>query len=345
VTPLGRRLRRVLFLIPYVSKHEQGVPLAELATILGTTPRELEREVDELTMVGVPEGGPDEFIDIHVQGKGNAARVFVAPRRLLLRPPRLTASQAYALLLGASALRKTGIASFDDALTRAAAKVRALLAQSGHAGAAPAPAVVVDRKGLERNDHLDAVARASAERRQVELDYASVAAQKRKKIVIEPYALLDHRGSWYVLGKSLTHAGDRIFVFKVERILGAKVLDRSFTVPRDFDVRNYAGDQLFIAGLRPVMIKLRLRGAAAKRMAGWYKNAKQERGGAVVVLTKETVSGWLAAWILRQGPEVEVMSPPELVRWVRTLATRIADGHGPLPIRQGAAVAQVEVRR
>ena len=70
VTPLGRRLRRVLFLIPYVSKHDYGVPLAELATILGTTTRELEREVGELTMVGVPEGGPDEFIDIHVQGKG-----------------------------------------------------------------------------------------------------------------------------------------------------------------------------------------------------------------------------------------------------------------------------------
>jgi len=343
VTPLGRRLRRVLFLIPYVSKHERGVPLAELAAILGTTPRELEREVGELTMVGVPEGGPHDFIDIHIEGKGQAARVFVAPRRLLLRPPRLTASQAYALLLGASALRKTGVASFDDALVRAEGKVRTLLAQSAAPGVplTPGSAVIVDRPGLERSDHLAAIARASRERRQVELDYASLAAQKRKKIVVEPYALLNHRGSWYVLGTSLTHGGDRIFVFKVERILGAKMLDKSFTVPRDFDVRNYAGDQLFIAGLRPVPVQLRLRGDAAKRMSGWYKNAKIERGGAVVVQAKETVSGWFAAWVLRQGPEVEVVSPPELARWVRTLATRIADGHRPPRVSRDALAAPV----
>jgi proteasome accessory factor C len=341
VTPLGRRLRRVLFLIPYVSKHDHGVPLAELATILGTTPRELEREVGDLTMVGVPEGGPHEFIDIQVQGKGNAARVFVAPRRLLLRPPRLTASQAYALLLGASALRKTGVPSFDDALARAESKVRTLLARSGTPGDPPAPAVVVDRKGHERTDHIATVARASSERRQVELDYASVAAQKRKKIVIEPYALLDHRGSWYVLGKSITHTGGRIFFFKVERILGARILETSFTVPPDFDVRQYAGDQLFIAGLRPVPVKLRLRGASAKRMSGWYKNAKQERGGAVVVQTKEILSGWFAAWVLRQGPEVEVVSPPQLARWVRTLATRIANGHRPGAARGETTAARV----
>jgi proteasome accessory factor C len=341
MTPLSRRLRRVLFLIPYVSKHEYGVPLAELATILGTTPRELEREVGELTMVGVPEGGPHEFIDIHVQGKGNAARVFVAPRRLLLRPPRLTASQAYALLLGASALRETGIASFDDALARAEAKVRALLAQSGNGGDATAPGVVVDRKGLERTDHLDAVARASRERRQVELDYSSLAAQRRKKIVIEPYALLDHRGSWYVIGQSLGRTGGRILVFKVERILGARVLETSFTVPRDFDVRDHVGDKPFIAGLRPVPVTLRLRGAAAKRMSGWYKKAKQERGGAVVVQTKETLSGWLAAWVLRQGPEVEVVAPPELARWVRTLADRIAERHQPRAERQDGRASVV----
>ena len=139
-----------------------------------------------------------------------------------------------------------------------------------------------------------------------------------------------------MLGKSLTHAEGRIFVFKVERILGARVLERSFTVPRDFDVRNYAGDHLFIGGLRPVPVKLRLRGAAAKRLSGWYKNAKQERDGAVVVQSQETLSGWFAAWVLRQGPEVEVVSPPELASWVRTLASRIAERHRPAPPAGGA---------
>jgi predicted DNA-binding transcriptional regulator YafY len=329
MTPLGRRLRRILFLIPYVSKHERGVPLTEIAAILGTSPRELDRELARLTMIGVPDGAPDEFIDVLVEGKGAAARVIVAPRRLLLRPPRLTASEAHALLLGAAALRRSGVPSFDEALARAEAKVRALVRAEGDS--APEPGVTIDAAGLERADHLSTVGRASRERRQVELDYASLAGQKRRKFVVEPYSLLNHRGSWYVLGKSITHAEDRVFAFKVERILGAKMLDRAFTVPRDFDVRDYVGDQLFIAGLRPVPVRLRLRGAAAKRMAGWYRKAKRERGGTVEVQSREIVTGWLAAWVLRQGPEVEVLAPPELARRVRALALRVAESHKTRP--------------
>jgi predicted DNA-binding transcriptional regulator YafY len=68
MTALGRRIRRLLFLIPYVSKHENGMPLAEVATFVGVSVRELEKELDQLTMVGVPGGGPDEFIDILVEG-------------------------------------------------------------------------------------------------------------------------------------------------------------------------------------------------------------------------------------------------------------------------------------
>lgn len=143
-----------------------------------------------------------------------------------------------------------------------------------------------------------------------------------------------------MLGKSITHAENRLFVFKVERILAARRLDRPFTVPKDFDVRKYAGDRLFIAGLHPVQVKLRLRGASARRMAGWYRNAKAERGGAVVVRTREVLTGWLAAWILRQGPEVEVLSPPQLASWVRALARRVVEAH-----REGVATAKASGSR
>jgi len=57
VTRLTRKLRRVLFVIPYVAGHPEGVPLAELAAMLGSTRRELEREIASLLLVGVPGGG------------------------------------------------------------------------------------------------------------------------------------------------------------------------------------------------------------------------------------------------------------------------------------------------
>jgi proteasome accessory factor C len=303
------------------------LPLAEAAAFVGVSIRELERELAQLTEIGVPGGAPHELVDILVEGRAAGKRVIVAPRRLLLRPPRLTVSEAQAILVGATALRRSGIPLFDDALARAVEKVRRLV--RGAAVTAAGAPVVVDGKAFEDRDHLSVVARASRERRQVELDYSSLAAQKRKRLIVEPYALLDHRGSWYILGRSVTHAENRVFVFKVERIRGAKILDRAFTVPRDFDVRDYAGGNLFVAGLDRVPVKLRLRGAAAERMAGWYKKAKREKGGTVLVEQREIVTGWLAAWILRQGPEVEVLAPPELARRVRGLARRVVDAHAP----------------
>lgn len=327
MTALGRRLRRILFLIPYVSKHERGVPLADVAGFLGVSARELEKELDQLTLVGVPDGTPDEFIDILVEGRGATKRVIVAPRRLLLQPPRLTAAEAQAILVGAAALARSGVPSFDDALARATAKVRAVVRE-----AAETAPVAVDAKGFEDGDHLSVVGRASLQRRQVELDYQSLAGQKRRTFTVEPYALLDHRGSWYVLGRSVTHAEDRVFVFKVERIRGARILDRTFKVPRDFDVRDYRGESMFVAGLRPVPVKLRLRGKAGQRLAGWYGKGKPERGDAIVVQRREIVTGWLAAWLLRQGPDVEVLAPPGLARRVHALARGVADAHAGSPL-------------
>jgi predicted DNA-binding transcriptional regulator YafY len=237
----------------------------------------------------------------------------------------MTVPEAHAILIGAAALQRSGVPSFDDALARAVAKVRALVREAGESGE---PATVkVDAKGFEDGDRLSTVARASRERRQVELDYSSIAGQKRRRFVVEPYALLDHRGSWYVLGRSATHAEDRVFVFKVERIRGARLLEQTFDLPRDFDVRDYTRESIFVAGLRPVAVKLRLRGATARRIGEWYQKKKRGRNGSVVVERREVVTGWLAAWLLRQGAEVEVIAPPALAERVKNLAKNVAAAH------------------
>jgi predicted DNA-binding transcriptional regulator YafY len=154
---------------------------------------------------------------------------------------------------------------------------------------------------------------------------------------LEEVGLLSHRGAWYVLGRSLTHAENRVFVFKVERILGVIPLDREFTVPASFDIRKFANDRLFAAGLSPVEVKLRLRGHAAKRLGSAFRNARKDGGGALLVRFKECPGGWLAAWVLRQGPDVEVLAPAQLASWVRALANRVVSAHGERPV---AAQAQ-----
>ena len=324
-----KKLRRALFVLPYVAaRGAAGVPLAEVARMFGMTAAQVAAEIRNLNNVGAPGGDISAFFDFAIEGRGPAARVTASPFRLLERPPRLTPQEAYALLLGAAALRRTGLPEFDQALARATDKIRALLRVSG---AASSPgfgeAVAIDAGRPVRDEVFGPLSRASRQRRAVELDYASLSGQRRRKIVMEPYGLLNHGGGWYVLGKSRTHREDRVFVFKLERIRSVGVLEDSFVLPADFDLRKYRGDRMFIAGLAPVQVTLRLRGKAARRLAPQFKRARLERGGAMVVRFRDCPNGWLAAWVLRQGPEVEVLSPPGLAAWVAELARRVSAAH------------------
>ena len=55
------RLRRLLYLVPAVLAR-QGVPVAELAKELDIDEATLREDINLLSMVGPPQGGPDEFL-------------------------------------------------------------------------------------------------------------------------------------------------------------------------------------------------------------------------------------------------------------------------------------------
>jgi len=337
-----RRLRRALFLVPYITKHgDDGVLLSDLAAMLGIGPAALQKELLALFEVGVPDG--TDSVNLFIDGKGENARVSALPCRLLQRPPRLTAQEALALLIGAEAVKSTGFGPYDAAIDRAAAKIRDVFRRQsddgdgteepGRAGSIDPAFVVLAAPGTENRATMATLARACREHRTAELDYASLSSQKRKAIRVESYGLLNHTGCWYLLGKSLTHAEDRIFVFKVERILGVRLLDTTFAAPEDFDIHKYQGKSMFITDWRPVRVTLRLTKAAVQRLQGRIPAGKRQHDGSVLVTFKDHITGWLAAWILRQGDGVTVVEPAELRTWVTKLAGRVAEAHGGQPAR------------
>ena len=320
-----KRLRRALYLVPYVTKHEGGVRLSELAEIVDASPSELEKELRALLYVGVPDGC--DHVNIYIDGNGPSAVVSALPCRLLNRPPRLTTQEALALLIGAEAVKSTGIRTYEEAIARAATKIRTMLGQQDK-GQSAGDGIVLAKPGSEKRGTMASLSRACRDHRTVEMDYASVAGQRRSTFRVEPYGLLNHTGAWYVLGRSLTHKEERIFVFKVERILGVTVLDTTFTVPKDFDVNKYRGERMFISDWKPAKVTLRLRGPAAERMCGWFGKPERQRDGSIVVHFKDHITGWLAAWVLRQGEGVEVVEPVALREWVGRLARKVVEGHG-----------------
>lgn len=319
-----KRLRRALYLVPFVAKHEGGVRLSELAELVGATPSELEKELQALLYVGVPDGC--DHVNIFIDGSGPSAIVSALPCRLLKRPPRLSTQEALALLIGAEAVKSMGIRTYEEAIARAATKIRVMLGQRDE-GQSAGDGIVLAESGSEKRETMASLSRACRDHRTVEIDYASLASQRRSTFRVEPYGLLNHTGAWYVLGRSLTHKEERIFVFRVERVLGVTVLDTTFTVPKGFDVNKDRGERMFISDWKPAKVTLRLRGPAAERMRDWFGKTERQRDGSVVVHFKDHITGWLAAWVLRQGEGVEVVEPVELREWVGRLAKRAVDVH------------------
>ncbi|HLL25573.1 MAG TPA: hypothetical protein VK427_25730, partial [Kofleriaceae bacterium] len=116
---VGQKLRRLLYIVPYVAKHREGVAVDTLAQMLDIHRDELLSDIELLSQVGPPDGDPGEYLLVSVE----EGRVFVDLAHRLTRPLRLTAAEGCSLLLGIRALRESGIAPFDDAMQSAEQKL------------------------------------------------------------------------------------------------------------------------------------------------------------------------------------------------------------------------------
>src|SRR5690606_28837518 len=117
------RLRRLLYLVPYVARRTEGVHVDQLAAQLGVDTEQLLEGLDLLSQVGPPDGDPGEYLLVSVED----GRVFVDLPQRLTRPLRLTPAEGCALLVGIRTVRQSGIAPFDDALAAAEGKLMAAL--------------------------------------------------------------------------------------------------------------------------------------------------------------------------------------------------------------------------
>jgi proteasome accessory factor C len=322
VSAIQERLRRLLFIVPYVTQHPDGVPKKELAEHAGVDVPTLERDLDLLLMVGRPDGGPDEFIDIYCDDDG---RVRVDAAQGLSRPSRLTVPEAFALLAGARALRGAGIKPYDEILDRAAAKIRGALSEAGDALVAREAEIVIDGVDPAGLRVVPLLARAAREHTTVEVDYYSASRGETSRRRIDPYGLVDHLGWWYLVGHCHSHGQARLF--KCERMSHCELMTDRFAPPADFDLERYRRDWLLFAPPDTHHVVLRLRGRAADRLSTW-EGARRLADGRLEIAFDNPGLEWLCGWVLSLGADAEVVAPEMLREAVAERARRIAQAHG-----------------
>ena len=317
---VSQRLRRLLFLVPYVARQEGGVAVDDLAAQIGVHRDRLLEDLDMLSMVGPPDGDPGEYLLVSVED----GRVFVDLAQNLTRPLRLTPAEGCSLLLGIQTLRESGIAPFDDALGSAEGKLLAALGRDAHEAEKMATDTVVAEPDRAVASHLRDLITAARQRRRVEIDYASASRHRAERRSLDPYGIVHHAGSWYVVGHCHKRGDTR--TFRIDRIAQVGLSDDRFEIPDDFDLEAYRRERLYVPSADAVSVRVHLDPLAAARVgADWPVGdlTRFDDGSAEIVIDCEGYE-WVTGWVLGFGSHARIVDPTEARRAMRERIERLA---------------------
>src|SRR5437667_2835563 len=172
---------------------------------------------------------------------------------------------------------------------------------------------------------------AISKQRTVKFNYWSISRDSEEERSLNPYALFQDNGAWYVVGQDLVRVDIR--TFRVSRIRGdirfATRRERDFRLPPEFDIEPYRD--------RPPWQIGDLTGEARIEVgddtAWWVERTYGEHGRVEdgVFVTEYSSPGQLASWIVRQDGRASPVAPPELRREVARGLRLVRDRHEGAP--------------
>jgi proteasome accessory factor C len=282
------RLHRLLALVPWVAARD-GPSVAEVCARFGCTEEELVDDLQLLFLCGLHPYTPDMLIDVDIAD----GRVWIRYADYFARPLRLTPAEGLALLTAGETMLAAPGTDRSGPLARGLEKLAAALGVGGGAVGVelgPAPGEV-----------LEALTRAVADRRQVEVEYYSFGRDRWSTRTVEPYAVFSAAGQWYLSAFCRTVGDERLF--RVDRVRAARLLDTRFEPPA-------APPELAVFRPRPddPRVVLELEPAGRWVVEQYPVEAVEEAGGGrtrVRLAVSQQV--WLERLLLRLGPAARVV--------------------------------------
>ena len=312
MTDLREQIERLLLVVSVV-RARPGATLDDVAVAVGVTAAELRDELlPLLSLVGKPPFSPADLIDLWLD---DAGRLHLELDQSLGRPLRLTPEESLALQVALDAATTSGLSAFADRARALAARLAALFAQaaSDHAPSDGAP-LTIDARGDA--PHLAVVERAVAERRALVITYFTASRDAISSRRLDPWALLEVLGAWYVVGRDGLSGEGRMF--KVERIAEAQLTDERFAPPPDFDPKAWVEAGQFVAaraGARPGggVATVRVRGPAVELVLDEGLRSRPTEGGDTVEVELPYLDPrWAAAWVMALGDDATLVGPDEV---------------------------------
>jgi predicted DNA-binding transcriptional regulator YafY len=285
----------------------------ELAAELSVSQRTVHRYMAMLDEMGIPiysERGP--------YGGFSLVRGYKLP------PLIFTAEEATVLYMGAHLVREVWGHTYDAAVTAATAKLDNVLPDDLRQEVARAQQSLVvgelarlDYRPWELTIHI--LRQCIGERRRVRLLYRSPSRQENTERALDPYALTFQWGLWYLVG--FCHLRGELRTFRVDRIQEAVPLEDRFSLPADFQLRDYLARTMRYEPQYSVVVHFEADVARqVKERHGDWMRFTEEAGGSITARFDVVNLDWVTGWVLGFGAAALALEPPELIARLRETA-------------------------
>ncbi len=304
MTTVSARLVRLLNMVPYFTANPR-VGYAKAAADLGVSPSQLDQDVKQLWMCGLPGYGPGDLIDFEFTGDS----ITVTFTAGMDKPLRLTSPEASGLLVALRALADIpGVV--DPAAARSAiAKIEAAAGGNPADAAAPPP----------ESEAAAAVRAAVREGRALAIEYYSASRDALSGRVVDPIRVILVGDHSYLEAWAREAEGVRLFRF--DRIVAAQVLDEPAAPPAPV-LDAPPNTALFDADPALPAATLRIAPAAAWMLEYFpMRVLKELPGGFREVAMTYAAEEWMVRLVLGFGADVQPLAPESLVDRVRQAAT------------------------
>jgi predicted DNA-binding transcriptional regulator YafY len=201
---------------------------------------------------------------------------------------------------------------------------------------------------IEMQGRLGKLEGAISKQRTVKFPYWSISRDEERERTVNPYALFQDGGAWYVVGQDLDADEER--TFRVSRMRGeirfATRRERDFRLPQEFDVDQYRGRPPWQIGAPVGEARIEVGGDTAWWVERTYGGSGRIEDG--VFVTDYSSLPLLATWILRQDGRAIPQAPEELRREVARGLRLVRERHEGEPKRLAAAtdgLVEEEVER
>ncbi len=298
------QVARLLALVPYLQQHPDA-EVRTVAEVFHITPRQLLADLNVLWFCGLPGGNPGDLIEIDMDAVEAEGRIRLSNADFLARPLRFTLDEAMALAVALRTLLEFGDTALRSAVASALAKIEAVVG---------GPRVGV-QLGAGEDAVRDALADALARRVAVRLEYNGASRGATTHPLVDPARVSVRDGYSYL--DAWSHDRGAWRTYRLDRIVAVASTEQP--VADHGEPPGWAGGWL---DHRPDAVEVTVTLAPEGRWITEYYplRAVESAGDGVRATLLVADPVWLRRLLLRLGPAVRAVDPPEAAASAREAA-------------------------